>query len=472
MTSHREPLYVIETQEPARTSRRSFLVTLLGAVGLCLAVFFIVDAVYSTGGISFTKADDEVEGVESSGYVQRPMIRQTLDDPELVCNDGTEAVYYIRRSENPDEKRWVIRFEGGGNCAFAQACDDRWETRPQDMTTRDEEELVQDEEGGILCDDPDLNPYYNDWNAVYAHYCSSDSWLGQTWLDDEWNDSDWIFVGAHIQWGIWNALLDYHDLGDAETIVVGTMSVASNAGFNLIDYWVDFLAEEAPAAEVFLAADSGWILYDYEYGDVQQGSSGQYLMHNPLLNQNCTDYGYTWQCYYPPDFEFQFIQNDDKVMVIQQYFDKMELPFQMGDPYEIWSDEDFEWAIGRAEYVIQTAQNLTTNVFMSNCRSHDTIDKLDFYVIEVDGHTIQESLYDFVINGETPWYFDDELMPDANPSCPFDQLEWNTLHCGYWWISDCEDADTYYSSEESPVPDATNDPTADEATDADDADEN
>ena len=39
------------------------------------------------------------------------------------------------------------------------------------------------------------------------------------------------------------------------------------------------------------------------------------------------------------------------------------------------------------------------NAFVSNCRSHDTLDKLDFYSIEVDDISIHDALDNFVNYG-------------------------------------------------------------------------
>merc|ERR1712070_1312689 len=118
-----------------------------------------------------------------------------------------------------------------------------------------------------------------------------------------------------------------------------------------------------------------------------------------------------------------------------------------GSPEDTWDEDMFEWAAGRAEYVVTTVQERASAAYISNCRSHDTIDKLDFHAIEIEDVSIREALYAFAEGTSTPWYFDTDYYPDGNPSCPFDQLEWNTLHCGEWWISDCEDGNSTSSLE-------------------------
>ena len=225
--------------------KKLFRRIVVGGLAAILGTVVLVQTVFSSQNTN-PLFQAQTEGSEA--YVQRPMERidLTLEDPSLTCNDGTPAVYYIRKSSNPEETRWVVRFEGGGSCGFAQACEDRWESRPQDMTTRLEETLVQDETGGILCNDPELNPAFYDYNAVYAHYCSSDAWIGQANQSYVWNDSRFVFLGAKIQWGVWDSLRKNYGLSDATQIIIGTMSVSTTGGFNLVDYWVDYFVSIVP----------------------------------------------------------------------------------------------------------------------------------------------------------------------------------------------------------------------------------
>ena len=82
-------------------SRKKLALFALGATALVGTIAYVSSVSGVTGWIS-----------SSSTYVQRPMTRvnlvEALGDETLTCNDGTPAVYYIRKSSNPDEKRWVI----------------------------------------------------------------------------------------------------------------------------------------------------------------------------------------------------------------------------------------------------------------------------------------------------------------------------------------------------------------------------
>jgi len=369
----------------------------------------------------------------------RPLHRHELGE-HYVCNDGTPAVFFTRKSSDPDEHRWIIRFEGGGNCATENTCATRWADRPQDMTTIWDEEIFEDEEGGILCASPHLNPDFYDWNHAYVHYCSSDSWMGTVYEGDEGNDLPYHFIGSFILEGTLDELLHHHGMTSASQIVVTGLSVGAAGVLNYVDRIYDFLGEKAHEAEVFFVADAGWQLYNWNFGISTIGTQGeaQYATHRPALDQNCLAYGYTWECYYPADFQYQFIEHADRLVIMNSMFDKMSMGLPLGDP-TTWSNATLEWALERGHYVVDTVNAQVHNTFLSNCRSHDSMDKIDFTATTIHDTSENDALSEFLHhNGKHAlWFMDSEIYPEANPSCPFDQMEWNKIHCGDFWISDC-----------------------------------
>src|SRR5215475_475764 len=43
--------------------------------------------------------------------------------PNAVCNDGSGAVFYVRRASNEaDRNKWHIHLQGGGGCQDGQSC--------------------------------------------------------------------------------------------------------------------------------------------------------------------------------------------------------------------------------------------------------------------------------------------------------------------------------------------------------------
>lgn len=54
-------------------------------------------------------------------------------DPEAVCNDGSLAVYYIKK--NSQSKNWLIYLEAGGQCYDEDSCVKRWNSSQNLMSS-------------------------------------------------------------------------------------------------------------------------------------------------------------------------------------------------------------------------------------------------------------------------------------------------------------------------------------------------
>lgn len=101
--------------------------------------------------------------------------------PQAVCNDGTGAVFYVRRATRAAARdRWHIHLQGGGGCRDADSCARRWCSVDTNFGMDKMTSALAPSPGargpGMLSDNPD-NPLH-DWNQVLIYYCSSDSWSG------------------------------------------------------------------------------------------------------------------------------------------------------------------------------------------------------------------------------------------------------------------------------------------------------
>ena len=103
--------------------------------------------------------------------------------PDAICNDGSGAVFYVRRYVNPENRdKWQIHLQGGGGCGSAGACASRWCSIDTNFGA-DKMSTKFAPEGGILATgivsrNP-ANPVA-DWNHVLVYYCSSDTWMGRS----------------------------------------------------------------------------------------------------------------------------------------------------------------------------------------------------------------------------------------------------------------------------------------------------
>src|ERR1041384_8009238 len=67
-----------------------------------------------------------------------------------VCNDGTDAGYYLRRGTGTGSKRWVIFLVGGGFCNSISSCAERARTSPDLMSSNFLPQKVKTNAKGLL----------------------------------------------------------------------------------------------------------------------------------------------------------------------------------------------------------------------------------------------------------------------------------------------------------------------------------
>lgn len=102
--------------------------------------------------------------------------------PSARCNDGTQAVFYVRPAATvAGRSRWMIQLQGGGGCHDAATCAKRWcsvdsNIGMEHMTARMAPTGLVGQ--GVLARDA-ANPYA-DANHVLLRYCSSDNHGGRT----------------------------------------------------------------------------------------------------------------------------------------------------------------------------------------------------------------------------------------------------------------------------------------------------
>ena len=100
--------------------------------------------------------------------------------PDAICNDGTSAIFYVRRYTNEaDAGKWQIHLQGGGSCKLGQECAERWTSTDTNygadkMSTRQTRPSIRGT--GITSTNPANQ--FSGWNQVLVYYCSSDTWAG------------------------------------------------------------------------------------------------------------------------------------------------------------------------------------------------------------------------------------------------------------------------------------------------------
>jgi hypothetical protein len=133
--------------------------------------------------------DGNVGGIAAS-EAPSALERKVLDTtrfPDALCNDGSDAVVYVRpAARREDADKWVLELMGGGACNTMAACAKRWcgvdtnfsRTQMTSQTAPERTQgagiLARPEAGGAATFE---NPW-GSWNHVLIKYCSSDTWRG------------------------------------------------------------------------------------------------------------------------------------------------------------------------------------------------------------------------------------------------------------------------------------------------------
>lgn len=114
---------------------------------------------------------DDSSVTVSETYEKRTVVNATARN--AICNDGSPAVYYIRRGAGCGAKRWVIALEGGGSCSTIAECQARPNKYKSSIGTGATQKV-----GGLMSSDPAVNPDFFSANVAFLNYCSSDYWMG------------------------------------------------------------------------------------------------------------------------------------------------------------------------------------------------------------------------------------------------------------------------------------------------------
>jgi hypothetical protein len=199
---------------------------------------------------------------------------QAATYPTAICNDGTSAVYMIRR--NPNSTKWLIWLEGGGSCSDSKTCAVRWQAMgPKRMSSK--HYLEQDAQGtlafpqeGVFSINPLENPTFHDANLIKIPYCSSDVWSGERAGDPSKPVSEvgrWHFRGRAILQGVFRELMLRARLSAATDIVYA----GGSAGAGGVYATVDDVGAMMPSGARFMGMPDAAFRFDHPSYDPVTG---------------------------------------------------------------------------------------------------------------------------------------------------------------------------------------------------------
>jgi len=173
--------------------------------------------------------------IQSKTQVIKPAEQDFQKYGDARCNDGTPFAFILEQPTTPTDI-WIIHLQGGGMCDDnAFDCRDRTASLITTLSERDGELLIGGKKEGYFSPDPKKNPEFYNANKVFAHYCSSDLWTGNTDVKrpTKGSTTGWYFSGRKNVEAMLSILAEKYGLTDsAEARVLFGGSSAGCIGVN------------------------------------------------------------------------------------------------------------------------------------------------------------------------------------------------------------------------------------------------
>jgi len=224
-----------------------------------------------------------------------------------LCNDFSEALYYIERF--PGSPGWVVYFEGGGGCSSFQNCNQRW-LNMRERRLMSSVNFPQEISGSdILSSNPAENPLFHNYSHVVVPYCSSDAWLANRSnptkssiadFSESINADNFVYKGRVIFQAVFEELLGRWNLSDARELILVGSSAGGIGILNNIGWVEERLQNES--INILTIIDSSWFIPFNGYHAV---SWSEELARDLNINQQaCLDYSLGFPCCTSPSCLF------------------------------------------------------------------------------------------------------------------------------------------------------------------------
>ena len=253
------------------------------------------------------KGDSHIKSATTSPTdesTNTPMTLYKLDKAAkagAVCLDGSPPAYYHRPGIGPNERSWIIHFNGGAWCFDANACIERSHgSLGSTKKLPKSPPIIQ----GINSPNPTVNPDFYDWNLVWVVYCDGASFTGnrEKPIISKSSGQTIYLRGKRVLNAIINDLLYNRDFKSAESVIL----TGSSAGSMAAIFQADYIASKfAPTVPVRVLADAGFFIDTSPIGgkNLQIAFKKVYEMQNASagLNQACVRHlkDEPWKCFLP-----------------------------------------------------------------------------------------------------------------------------------------------------------------------------
>lgn len=239
-----------------------------------------------------------------------------------VCLDGSTPGFFFRQGLNTGAKNWIIYLQGGAWCHSKIDCYHR--SKSNLGSSLKFNNLVNVE--GLLSRNPQSNPNFYNWNAVYVPYCDGASYTGNRTKPLTVRGRKIYFRGKRILSALLDDLLD-HGLNDAEKVVFS----GTSAGGLAVLLHADYVRSRIPTkVNVYSLSDAGIFLNaanlkkQMKFGALM---SDVFKLHgsSSCVSKRCKKHvgkADKWKCMFPQHFG-KYIKSP--VFIVNPLYDSWQL---------------------------------------------------------------------------------------------------------------------------------------------------
>ncbi|XP_050526206.1 palmitoleoyl-protein carboxylesterase NOTUM isoform X3 [Daktulosphaira vitifoliae] len=332
--------------------------------------------------------------IQDSNYVEshnieRKFLKKYMLSPDVTCNDGSPAGFYMRHSNY--SKTWIVFLEEGWCCYDKQSCDERWSRAEYLMSSKEwpETRII----GGILSNNAVENPYWWQANHVFVPYCTSDIWTGRRAKPQ--HGSKFNFMGSIVIKQVIRELLTM-GLANADSLILSGSS-AGGVGVMLNLDPIQKMLRRYSSMSVHGITDSGWFVDHRPFHlDSDESTSASPIEAVKLgipywhsqIPSRCRNFyaNEPSKCFigykiYPtlsaPLFVFQWL------------YDNFQLKNDIGTPV---TKQQWDYIHKVGECLRKSLMNVTA-VFAPSCVSHTVLTNRDWKNIKIDSISLPLALH-------------------------------------------------------------------------------
>ena len=287
-----------------------------------------------------------------------------------VCLDGSAPGYYINKTS---VNRWIIHLEGGGWCYNESDCYHHIFTWRGSSAYWKQTLRLR----GFLNNDPDVNPAFANYSAVFVPYCDGASFSGNRDDPITVKDKKIYFRGHRILNAVLSALIQNEQIDQAEAIILTGCSAGGLATYLHLDYvqsmFPDIKVHGLADAGYFIdAANIHWQMYireQYQHIFVMQNCSGG-------VNSDCIRSkkgSERWQCFMA-QYTYPYIKTP--IFVLNAEYDTWQLEniLQVGCKAPNCNDKQMlkvaYWRTKFLKAILPVIRSTTNGLFTDACLKH------------------------------------------------------------------------------------------------------